>query len=108
MFATIENLPIQLPYDQIIHFCQKWGVVEFALFGSVLRDDFTPDSDVDILLTFAPNARYDLFDLVDMQDELEGILGRLVDIVDKRAVERSRNYIRKQAVLDTYKVVYAS
>jgi hypothetical protein len=106
MQRIIENLPIQIPYDQIAQFCQKWGVIEFALFGSVLRDDFSPDSDVDILLTFAPDAIYTLFQLSHMYDELGDVFGRDVDIVDRRAIEQSPNYIRRNAILETYQVIY--
>lgn len=107
MQRIIENLPIQIPYDQIAQFCQKWGVIEFALFGSVLRDDFSPDSDVDILLTFAPDRLYTLLQWSRMHDEMEEILGYKVDLSDKLAVEQSYNYIRRNAVLETYQVIYA-
>ncbi|MCL4254332.1 MAG: nucleotidyltransferase domain-containing protein [Anaerolineae bacterium] len=107
MQHIIENLPIHIPYDQIAQFCQKWGVIEVALFGSVLRDDFSPDSDVDILLTFAPDAIYTLFDLVEMHHDLRDVVGRDVDIVDRRAMEQSHNYIRRNAILETYQVIYA-
>ena len=98
---------ITLDKDRIAEFCRKWNVVEFALFGSVLRDDFRPDSDVDVLVSFSSDSHTTLFDLVHMQDELEGIIGRGVDLVSKRAIEQSRNPIRRGDVLGSAEVVYA-
>jgi len=94
--AMTPRLPIPAA---IADFCRKWQVTEFALFGSVLRHDFGPDSDVDVLVSFAPDVRYSLFDLVDMQDELRVLFGRDVDLVTRRAVERSMNAWRRQAIL---------
>ncbi len=92
---------VSIPTAAIADFCRKWQVTEFALFGSVVRDDFGPDSDVDVLVSFAPEARYSLFDLVDMQDELVAIFERKVDLVTRRAVERGTNDWRKKAILDS-------
>ena len=99
---------IEIPLDKIADFCQRWKIIEFAFFGSVLRDDFRPDSDIDVLVKFAPDARWTLFNHVDMQDELEAIFGRKVDLVSKRGIERSRNYIRRKAILNSAKVIYAA
>jgi len=74
---------IDLPQAQIADFCRRWNVAEFALFGSVLRDDFRPDSDVDVLVSFAPDAHWSLFDFVDMQLELTEIFGRTVDLIER-------------------------
>ena len=79
--------------------------MEFSLFGSVLREDFRPDSDVDELVTFAPNAQVSLFDLEQMQIELESLFGRPVDVVEKDAL---RNPFRKREILSTAQVVYAA
>ncbi|MBB6069330.1 hypothetical protein HNQ61_000945 [Longimicrobium terrae] len=81
-------------------------MTEFALFGSVLRDDFRPDSDVDVLLTFGPDSGVSLFDFVDMQDELEAAFGRRVDVSSRRGVERSENPYRRKAILESARVVY--
>ena len=89
---------ITIPSDRIATFCKRWRVAELALFGSVVRDDFGPDSDVDVLVSFDPGARRTLFDMVRMQDELSRIFGRKVDLVTRAAVEGSRNYIRKKAI----------
>lgn len=100
-------IQINLPKKKIVDFCQRWLITEFALFGSVLRKDFGPDSDIDILVTFAPNARWSLFDHVDMQDELEALLERSVDLVNKRGLERSQNYLRRESIFNTMQVIYA-
>ena len=102
-------MKLSLPYEQIAEFCRKWNVSEFALFGSVLRDDFRPDSDVDVLVSFPSyDATPSLFDHVEMQDELVEIFGRPVDLLTRGGVEDSRNPIRKRAILETARVVYAS
>ena len=93
---------------QIAQFCRKWQVAELSLFGSALRGDFRPESDVDVLVDFAPEARRSLFDLVEMEEELRRIFGREVDLVEKKAVEESENYIRRRAILSTARVVYAA
>ena len=99
---------IAVPRDEIASFCRRWKVSELALFGSVLRGDFSSGSDVDVLVSFAPDAGWSLFDLVKMQEELKAILGREVDLVDRVAVERSENYIRRKSILSSTEVVYAA
>ena len=88
-------------------FCRKWKVRELALFGSVLRDDFGDASDVDLLVDFQPDARWGLA-FVNMKEELEAIFGRRVDLLTRRAVERSTNPIRKRAILDHLERIYAA
>lgn len=102
------NVRIPIDHEKIAEFCQQWKITEFALFGSVLRDDFRPDSDVDVLVTFAPEAEWSLFDDVDMEEELSVIFGRKVDLVSRRAVERSDNWIRRKAILSTAEAIYAA
>jgi predicted nucleotidyltransferase len=99
---------IQLPEDKLVEFCQRWKVSEFALFGSVLRDDFHPDSDIDVLVTFAPDAKRGLLALVRMKYELEDLLGHEVDLVSKHAVEKSHNWIRRKEILGTAQVIYVA
>ncbi len=89
-------------------FCQKWKITELALFGSILRSDFHPDSDIDILVTFQPNAPWTLLDLVIMQQELETQLQRDVDLIEKSVIEKSSNGIRRQQILDTAQVIYTA
>jgi len=98
---------IIIPKKKIGEFCQRWKVVEFSLFGSILRDDFRPDSDVDVLVTFTPDAQVSLFDLVEMQDELKAIFKREVDLIEKQAIVESKNYIRRKSILENTRVVYA-
>jgi len=104
----MNKAKIELPKAQIADFCRRWKITEFALFGSVLRDDFRPDSDIDVLVTFAPDAAWSLFDHVEMQDELQLILKRNVHLISRRGIERSRNPIRRKAILESAEVVYAA
>jgi predicted nucleotidyltransferase len=99
---------VAVPYEAIAEFCRKWKITELALFGSVLRDDFRPDSDVDVLVRFAPDHHWTLFDLADMEDELEAIFARPVDLTDWDGVEQSPNYIRRKQILSTIEPVYAA
>lgn len=101
-------LPIEVPKAEIERFCRRWKISELSLFGSVLRDEFRPDSDVDVLVSFGPDARWSLFDVVRMEEELQGILGRKVDLVERAAVERSENYIRRKSILGHLHPVYAA
>ena len=89
-------------------FCEKWGVAELAVFGSVLRDDYRPDSDIDFLVTWAPGRKPYLFDMFKMRDELVGLLGREVDLAQRQVVEADRNQFRKGAILDSARVIYAA
>lgn len=99
---------VHVTHEQIAAFCQKWQIVQFELFGSVLRDDFRPDSDVDVLVTFAPDSHGTLFDLVHMEDELKALFGRNVDLAERSAIEQSENYIRRRNILGTTQAVYAA
>src|SRR5436190_23280015 len=96
---------IELPLEQIKVFCAKWKIREFSLFGSVLREDFAPQSDIDVLVSFQPDAPWNLWDLVSMQEELRGILGREVDLIEKEGL---RNPFRRHEILNTRRVVYAA
>ena len=99
---------IDIPREELAEFCRRWQIVELALFGSVLRDDFGPDSDVDVLVRLAPEARHTLLDMVRMQEDLQQLLGRKVDLVEREAVEQSRNYIRRRAILQSAEVIHAA
>lgn len=99
---------IDLDQRQIADFCSRWKITELALFGSVVRDDFRPDSDVDVLVTFAPEADWTLLDHVEMQDELKIIVGREVDLVTRRGIERSANYVRRKDILSSAETIYAA
>ncbi len=96
---------ISIEHKKIESFCQKWKIVEFAVFGSVLRDDFRPDSDVDVLVTFGPGGGITFDNRVDMLDELKAIFGREVDLVEKKAIN---NPFRRHSILTTREVLYAA
>ena len=95
---------LTIPEKKIRSFCRRWKISEFALFGSILREDFRPDSDVDVLVSFAADAHWSLWDLTEIQQELEAIFGRSVDLVENGTL---RNPFRRQAILSTKEIVYA-
>jgi uncharacterized protein len=107
MLLAPTKLAIDLPMERIAEFCRKHQVAEFALFGSVLRDDFRPDSDLDVMITFAPEARPSLWTIGGMKLELEQYFGRPVDLVERRGIEQSPNWIRREEILRTTRVIYA-
>lgn len=92
---------IPMPDERLEEFCRRWKIAELRLFGSALREDFRPDSDLDLLVNFAPEADWSLLDHVAMEEELSSILGRKVDLVTRRAIERSSNWIRRKAILES-------
>ena len=99
---------IAIPAVGIAAFCERWQVTELALFGSVLRDDFGPESDIDVLVSFEDSARHTLFDMVRMEEELKALFGREVDLAERAGVETSRNYIRRKAILQSAETIYAA
>ncbi len=101
----MANLNFPFHQDEVVEFCKRWKVTEFALFGSVLRKDFRPDSDVDVMVTFATDANWNLFDLVTMQDELQLIFNRKVDLVERDSL---RNPFRRRAIMENLQIVYPS
>ncbi len=102
----MQTLAIAIPQDKIADFCQRWHVAELALFGSVLRDDFRPDSDVDVLVTFELEARQGLLTLVQMKFELEELFERDVDLLTKKSIENSHNWIRRKNILGTAQIIF--
>ena len=104
---VIKNL--ELPAEIIADVCRKHGVEELSLFGSVLREDFGPDSDLDFLVVFKNNdAGPWMGKFMDLEEELSQVLGRRVDVVDKRGVEQSENYIRRRHILSSARVIYVA
>jgi uncharacterized protein len=101
----VDQERITVPREKIEAFCHRWKIAELALFGSSLRGDFRSDSDVDILVSFAKDADWDLFDWVNMIEELKGIFGREVDLVEKTAL---RNPFRRHYILNNQRVIYAT
>ena len=99
MLITLDSLHVS--DDLLRAFCEKWQIVEFSLFGSVLREDFTEDSDLDILIDFEKDARWGLFDQVEMKLELEELFGRSVDLLTRTGLDASQNWIRKAEIMET-------
>ena len=94
--------------EHVRQFCERWRVTEFALFGSVLTKEFGPASDIDVLVTFAPEARWTLFDMFRMREELKQMFGREVDLVSRGGLEASRNYLRRKGILSSAQVIHAA
>lgn len=99
---------LEIPTERLADLCRRWKVAELSLFGSVLRDDFGPDSDIDVLVRFADDARVTMFDLFTLREELSGILGRPVDVVTRKSVELSPNPWKRHEILGSARVVYAA
>ncbi|MCE2453108.1 MAG: nucleotidyltransferase family protein [Nitrospinae bacterium] len=102
------RLNVEASREEIAAFCERWQVTQLAVFGSALREDFGPESDVDLLVSFEESARHTLFDMVRMEEELKTIFGREVDLVERAGVEQSRNHIRREAILQSTETIYAA
>jgi predicted nucleotidyltransferase len=103
--TPIWQLRTGVTLGKIAQFCERWGILEFSLFGSVLRDDFGADSDVDVMVTFRPALQLDISDLLDMREELEGMFHRKVDLVEKKNLH---NPFRRHEILTTRQVIHAA
>lgn len=101
-------IQMPLPLNKIENFCGRWKIAKFALFGSVIRDDFHSNSDIDVMVEFEQETRYGLFDLILMEDELKIIFKRDVDLVTRKGITNSRNYIRRENILNSAKTIYES
>lgn len=97
-----------LPMEKIAQFCDRWQVTEFALFGSVLREDFRPDSDIDVMVEFHPEAHPTFSTLDQMEAELKSIFDRDVDLITRQGIATSRNYLRRNQILSSAQVIYAT
>lgn len=93
---------------QIGAFCRTWKIVQFEPFGSILRDDFRPDSDVDVLVTFEKNAPWTFFDVIHMEDDLKELFARDVDLVERPSIEQRPNWVRRRNILSSARRVYAA
>ena len=103
-----QQLKIQLPQPELAAFCQKWKIKEMSFFGSVLREDFRSDSDIDIIVSFEDNSTWGILELVRMKRELKTLLGREVDLMTRKSIEQSHNWIRRQEILGTAQIVYVA
>jgi len=99
---------VVVPQETIAAFCRKWRITELALFGSVLREDFRPDSDADVMIAFEPEAHWDFVQLSELTAELEQIFERKVDLVERRLIEGSENYLRRKHILSHLKSIYVA
>jgi predicted nucleotidyltransferase len=107
MTAQLPTLAIYLPLQMIAEFCRKWNIQRLEVFGSVLRQDFTSQSDVDLVATYNQGAHWSLLDRVHMKHELEDIVGREIDLLNRRALEKEPRTKRAEAILKEVKVLYA-
>ncbi len=105
---VVARARIHIASKKLAEFCRRWKISELELFGSVVRDDFKPESDVDMLVTFAPDAAWSLLDHVAMEEELGRIVGRKVDLVTRRSIESSGNWIRRETILKSAKPFYVA
>ncbi len=101
----MTDVHVPISTDLLTAFCRKWKVRELSLFGSVLREDFGPESDVDVLVSFEEGAPWSYWDWPDMLDGLQTIFGRKVDLVEKEAL---RNPFRRHEILRTRQVLYVA
>ncbi len=99
---------INIDRERLAQFCRQKGIEELFLFGSALRPDFSDTSDIDLLVTFKPQSHPTLFDFVQMQEELSRLFQRPVDLVSRRGLERSANYLRRTEILSTAQSLYAA
>lgn len=99
---------LNIDMKEVASLCARWRIRELYLFGSALREDFGPQSDLDFLVVYAPDAKITLFDEAQIQEELEALLKRPVDLISRRAVEESPNWIRRKAILDGTELFYAA
>lgn len=102
------NFNIPVPIDRLAEYCRANGIARLDLFGSALRADFGPESDIDLLVEFEPDRTLGILDIVRIEQEFSEIFGRKVDLVERPAVERSRNYIRRAAILKSAETIYVS
>ena len=102
------SIGIAIHHGKLTDFCHKWKITELAVFGSILREDFQPDSDVDVLVTFTEDSRWSLLDVIRAQRELSDILGRKVDLLEREAVEQSENWIWRKAILSSAETIYVA
>ena len=102
------NPKLSIPRAKLAAFCRAHRIRRLSIFGSAVRDDFGPESDIDLLVEFAKEARLSLFDMVRMEEELKEIFGREVDLVEREGIEQSRNYLRRRAILESAETIYAA
>lgn len=108
MSETLDYHGLSVSKDRIKDFCNRWNIKEFAVFGSILREDFRPDSDIDVMVSFAPGNSWRVDAILEMKEELQKIFGRRVDLVERRLVENNPNYIRRKHILNNLETIYVA
>jgi len=103
---SMAAFAIGIDKNRLEDFCRRWKIINLSLFGSVLREDFTDTSDVDVMVSFQPDADWSLLDHVAMREELMVLFSRDIDLVTRKGIERSRNALRREAILESAKVLY--
>lgn len=108
--GEIEMTPINLGVEEkkLAEFCRRWKVKQLAIFGSAVRGQLRPDSDIDLLVTFAADAEWTMFDHYRMENELTELFAREIDLTSIRAVEENPNWICRKEILDSARVIYAA
>ena len=101
-------MDLEISPEKIVEFCRRWKISRLAVFGSAVRGKLQPDSDIDLLATFASDADWSMFDHYRMEDELVAILGREVDLASKKAIEENPNPIFRREILGSAKEIYAA
>jgi uncharacterized protein len=108
----LQNLTLEkrlgVSGTSLIEFCHQWHITEMALFGSVLRDDFNLESDIDLLVSFDPTFRRGLTETIEIKSQLQQLLGRKVDLIIRKALERSENIPRRDRIINSAQVIYAA
>ena len=102
------NFNIPVPMDRLAEYCRANGIARLDLFGSALRADFGPEGDIDLLVEFEPDRTLGILDVVRIEQESSEIFGRKMDLVERRAIKLSRNYIRRVAILESAETIYAA
>ena len=105
IFEKLKKNDILLDYSNMVKLCKKYSIIELSIFGSSIRDDFSKDSDVDILVSFDRKSQISLFDIIELENEFSQLLNRDVDIVEKESL---KNPIRKEKILSTREIIYAA
>lgn len=108
VIQSLRTNGVDLASEVVSAFCRRWRILRLEVFGSALREDFGPASDVDFLATFDQAARWSLFDLVDAEQELSAIVGRPVDLVERGPIEVASNWIRRKAILESARTIYVA
>jgi predicted nucleotidyltransferase len=103
---TITLGPISVNRTALADICRKWGIGSVAIFGSALRNDFTPQSDIDLLIEYQPGVRHSLFEYGYMNEDFSRVFGREVDLVHAEGIRSSRNPIRREHILSSAKPFY--